>query len=531
MQSVAIFDSTLRDGAQGEGISFSVTDKINIVKALDDIGVSYIEAGNPGSNPKDLEFFRKIQEIELKNSKIAAFGSTRRPNIGVKEDSNVQSLLMAKTDVVTIFGKSWDFHVTDIIKTSLIENLNMISDTTQFFKEQGKELIFDAEHFFDGYKNNAEYALKTLKAAVDSGADCIVLCDTNGGMFPDELAAITKTVANTFPNTTIGIHVHNDGDMAVANTITAVMNGVTHIQGTFIGYGERCGNANLSSIIANLELKKDIHAVGKENLKKLTKTSRKIAEISNVNLTNNMPYIGRSAFAHKGGMHIDGVNKASESFEHVAPASVGNKRKYLMSEVAGRSTILSKIQEIDPTITKNSEFTKEIIEELKTLEFKGYQFEAAESTFELIIRKKLGKFKPFFNLLHFNVIGDHSSTDKKQYTSTAVIKIEVNGQETMSAAEGDGPVNALDSALRKALVNFYPELKDIHLTDYKVRVIDSKDATGARVRVLIESTDGNDIWSTIGVSKDIIQASWFALVDSIDYKLIKVLEEKANIYL
>lgn len=521
MRQVAIFDSTLRDGAQGEGISFSVTDKLNVVKSLDDFGIQYIEAGNPGSNPKDLEFFKQVQSLKLQHAKLVAFGSTRRPNISVAEDANIQSILSANTPTVTIFGKSWDFHVTDIIKTSLEENLAMIGETTKFLKDQGKELVYDAEHFFDGYKHNPDYAMQTLEAAYTAGADCLVLCDTNGGMFPDELAEIVKLVCDKFPKTEIGIHTHNDGEMAVANSLAAVMAGVSHVQGTFIGFGERCGNANLSSIIANLELKKKIRTVGPEKLNQLTTTARGIAEISNVHLPNNMPYIGTSSFAHKGGMHIDGVSKANHSFEHVNPEQVGNTRRFLMSEVAGRSTILAKVQEIDPSIEKNSDITKEMIEDLKVLEFKGFQFEAAESTFELLIRKKLGKFNPFFTLHHFNVNGNLTSGVKTDLTSTAVIKLEVNGEERISAAEGDGPVNALDKALRNALIGFYPELEQVHLTDYKVRVIDSKEATGAKVRVLIESTDGNEIWSTIGVSTDIVKASWYALVDSIDYKLIK----------
>lgn len=524
MKKIAIFDSTLRDGAQGEGISFTVTDKIKIVRILDNIGVSYIEAGNPGSNPKDLEFFTKMQDIELKNSKLVAFGSTRRRNTKVYDDSNVHSLHLAKTPVVTIFGKSWDFHVTDIINTSLKENLLMIKDTISFFKDNEKEVIYDAEHFFDGYKANPDYAIKTLKAAFEGGADTIVLCDTNGGSFPNEVFEITSNVVKELPKAQIGIHTHNDGEMAVANTLMAVEAGVTHVQGTFIGFGERCGNANLSAIIANLQLKRNFECISPENIVKITSTARKIAEISNVIIRRNTPYIGSSAFSHKGGMHIDGVSKASRSFEHVNPEHVGNKRRFLMSEVSGKSTILSKIQEIDPKITKDSIETQQIIDKLKALEHKGYQFEAAESSFELIIRKHLGKYKPFFEVNHFNVLGDHSTSDKQTYKSTAIVKVKVFNQEVITAAEGDGPVNALDKALRKGLDNFYPELKNLHLTDYKVRVIDSKDATGAKVRVLIESTDGVESWTTIGVSKDIIEASWFALLDSIEYKLIKALE-------
>ncbi|WP_058486616.1 citramalate synthase [Defluviitalea phaphyphila] len=528
-RKIAIFDSSLRDGAQGEGISFSVEDKLKIVKTLDELGVAYIEAGNPGSNPKDLEFFNRVKQMKLVNAKLAAFGSTRRRNISVEEDNNVQSLLKADTEVVVIFGKSWDFHVTDILKTSLEENLNMIRETLSFFKDKGKEVIFDAEHFFDGYKANPEYAMKALFAAVEGGADTLVLCETNGGAFPNEIYEITKKVVETF-DVKIGIHTHDDGGMAVANAIMAVEAGATHVQGTFIGFGERCGNANLSTIIGNLQLKKNFECIPKEQMKNLTKVARKIAEIANVSLSDGMPYVGKSAFAHKGGMHIDGVSKSSNSFEHINPELVGNERRFLMSEVAGRTTILSKLQKINPNITKDSKEAKEIIDKLKELEYKGYQFEGAESSFELIVRKQLGKYKPFFELEHFKIIGEQPSENGK-FSSTAMIKINVDGEVEITAAEGDGPVNALDKALRKALEVFYPGLKQIHLTDYKVRVLDTKTATAAKVRVLIETTDGEDIWTTVGVSSDIIEASWIALVDSIEYKLIKDIEKKFKTYL
>lgn len=529
MIKISIFDSTLRDGAQGEGISFSVEDKLKIVKALDELGISYIEAGNPGSNPKDLEFFKKLKDINLKNSKLVAFGSTRRRDIDVTEDNNVKSLLTADAPVVAIFGKSWDFHVTDIIKTTLQNNLDMIKDTISYLKNQGKEIIFDAEHFFDGYKSNPEYALATLKAAVDGGAFCLALCDTNGGAFPDEVYEITKEVVEKFP-VEVGIHAHNDGGMAVANSIMAVKAGAKQVHGTYIGFGERCGNANLSTILSNLQLKREYECIPSENLKEVTSAARKIAEIANLTLEDTMPYVGISAFAHKGGMHIDGVNKAPKSFEHIDPESVGNERRFLMSEVAGRTTILSKIKKIDPDLNKDSPETREIIEKLKKLEYQGYQFEGAESTFELIIRKHLGKYKPFFELEHFNVIGGYPNKEK-EFSASAMVKLKVDDKVEITAAEGDGPVNALDKALRKALEVFYPELKSMHLTDYKVRVLSSKEATGAKVRVLIESTDGEDIWTTVGVSKDIIQASWTALVDSLEYKLLKDIEKKFKTYL
>lgn len=525
-----IFDSTLRDGAQAEGISFTVEDKLKIVNVLDSLGITYIEAGNPGSNPKDLEFFELARNLNLKNSKLVAFGSTRRRDIDVDADKNVQSLLSANTDTVAIFGKSWDFHVTDIIHTTLDENLEMIKDTIQFFKSKGKEVIFDAEHFFDGYKSNPEYALSTLKAAKAGGCDCLTLCDTNGGMFPLEIYNIIKEVIKRFPDIDVGIHCHNDGGMAVANSILAVQAGATQVQGTYLGFGERCGNANLSTIIANLQLKYDYNCILQDQLQNLTSVAHQLAEIANVKINKSEPYVGKAAFSHKGGMHIDGVSKSPMSFEHINPEKIGNERKFLMSEVAGRSTIISKIQRIKPSITRESPETQIIIDALKELEFKGYQFEGAEGSFELLVRKKLGKYKPFFELEHFKIIGEQPTKDSKPSSST-LIKVTVDGKTEVTAAEGDGPVNALDLALRKALEVFYPDLKNIRLTDYKVRVLDTKTATAAKVRVLIESTDGNDSWTTVGVSTDIIEASWLALVDSIEYKLIKDVEQKFKAYL
>ncbi len=527
---VMIYDSTLRDGAQAEGISFSVEDKLKIVNVLDGLGVSYIEAGNPGSNPKDLEFFKRAGELKLKNARLAAFGSTRRKGIKACDDANVKSLLTAGTDTIAIFGKSWDFHVTNIINASLSENLEMIRDTVLFFKEKGKELVFDAEHFYDGYKNNPEYAMETLEAAVSAGADCIVLCDTNGGAFPSEIFDITKLVVERFGDkASVGIHCHNDTGMAVANSIMAVEAGVLQVQGTFTGVGERCGNATLSTIIANLQLKRGVSCIPQENMQELKRVARFIAEVANVSLFDREPYVGKTAFSHKAGMHIDGVNKNSHSFEHVDPESVGNERKFLTSEVAGRSTILSKIQRIAPSVQKDSPETGIIMDRLKALEHEGYQFEGAESTFEIVIRKALGKYRPFFELVNFKVIGEQPYNEGK--SSSALIKVIVDGKEEITAAEGDGPVNALDKALRKALEVFYPNLKTVHLTDYKVRVLDGAQATASKVRVLIESTDGESNWSTVGVSTDIIEASWIALVDSIEYKLIKDIEHKFKTYL
>lgn len=525
---ISVFDSTLRDGAQAEGISFSVEDKIKIVRALDNLGVSYIEAGNPGSNPKDLEFFIRMEKEKLKHAKLTAFGSTRRANILVEEDTNVQSLLQAATPAVAIFGKSWDFHVTDIIKTTLDENLEMIKDTIAYFKTHGKEVIFDAEHFFDGYKSNPDYALATLQAAKDGGVDWLVLCETNGGAFPDEIYRITKEVVDKF-STKVGIHCHNDGGMAVANTIMAVEAGATQVQGTYIGFGERCGNVNLSTVIANLQLKRGKQCILKEEMINLTSTARLVAEVANIAMNEREPYIGNSAFAHKGGMHIDGISKAPRSFEHIDPRKVGNKRRVLMSEVSGKSTLLAKIQRINPNINKNSPETQKLIDRLKELEHEGYQFEGAESTFELVIRKYLGKYKPFFELMYYKIIEENHGIGEN--TASAMVKINVDGKDEMTVAEGLGPVNALDKALRKALETFYPQLKEVHLRDYKVRVLDTATATAAKVRVLIESSDGHNLWTTVGVSTDIIEASWIALVDSIEYKLIKDIEEKVRAYI
>lgn len=530
ISNMEIYDSTLRDGAQSEGISFSVNDKIKIVKALDALGVPFIEAGNPGSNPKDLEFFEEIKNMQLMNAQIVAFGSTRRRNIKPEEDANVQSLLKAGTKHIALFGKSWDFHATDIINTTLEENLNMISDTVRFMIENDKEVTFDAEHFFDGYKNNSEYAIETLKAAHEAGAKRLVLCDTNGGCMPMEIYKITNKVVEALPTAVIGIHCHNDSGMAVANSMMAVEAGAIQVQGTFVGFGERCGNANLSTIIANLELKYNRHCILDGELENLTSTAKLVSEIANIQLDDQAPYVGKKAFTHKGGMHIDGVNKNTKSFEHVDPSLVGNTRRFLTSEVAGRSTILKNIQKIAPEVTKSSPETALIMDRVKELEHQGYQFEGAESTFELVIRKHLGKYKPFFEIENFKTMGERPDVDSI-FSAFAMVKVNVDGESKMVAAEGDGPVNALDKALRQALYSFYPELKKVHLIDYKVRVLDGKEASASKVRVLITSTDGDKDWTTVGVSTDIVEASLIALIDSIEIKLIKDIEEKMKAYI
>jgi 2-isopropylmalate synthase len=515
---VEIFDSTLRDGSQGEGISFSVQDKINIVKALDEFGVSYIEAGNPGSNPKDLSFFAELKKIKLKNSKICAFGSTARCGIPVAEDKNIKSLLEADTTVVTIFGKSWDLHVDEILRISREDNLIIVKETVAYLVGLGKEVIFDAEHFFDGYRANPSYAMSVLAAAAEGGASTLCLCDTNGGSLPDFIGETVEKCAKQFPNLKIGIHCHDDTGCAVANSIFAVKAGAVQVQGTFVGFGERCGNADLGIIMANLEFKCGYDCG--VDLRRLKETSQKIAEISNVNISSSRPYVGKSAFAHKGGMHIDGVMKLSASFEHIDPSLVGNERKFLLSEVSGRGTVLPRIQKYLPSLTKQSPETEMITEALKQREYEGYQYEGAEASFELFVKKQLGLWKPHFRVVMYKAIDDFPAPDGEQQ-SNAIVKIEVGGKTVMTCDSGNGPVNALDRAMRKAICVFYPEIEKMHLIDYKVRVINTVDATDARVRVLIESADieNNTVYTTIGVSNDIIEASFTALVDSLEYKL------------
>jgi len=517
MNALKILDTTLRDGAQGEGVSFSVSDKLGVVKTLDDFGVAYIEAGNPGSNPKDMEFFRMASGMKLKNAKLTAFGSTRRKGITCDEDDNVCSLLQAGTPAVSIFGKSWDLHVTEILKATLEENLLCVEDTVRYFKDHNKEVIFDAEHFYDGYKANPRYAIKVLDAACRGGADVLCLCETNGGTLPMELYTITKLVCDTFPDREIGIHTHNDSGCAVANTSLAVQAGAKHVQGTFTGIGERCGNADLSVIIPMLQLKQGYDCIA-GNLEDLTLTSVKIAEIQNMTVPANKPYVGASAFAHKGGMHIDGVDKLSRSFEHVSPELVGNKRRFLISEVSGKRAVLLKIEGIAKDLTKDSPETAQILETIKEMEHQGYQFEAADASFELLVKKVLGRYKPHFKLLMYRTSGEFPPPDSES-TASAMIRIEVGDSIETTASMGNGPVHALDLALRKALCVFYPQLGEVHLVDYKVRVLDTGSATGSTVRVLIQSTDGEHEWTTVGASTDIIEASFAALVDSIEYKL------------
>ncbi|TXK86035.1 citramalate synthase [Paenibacillus sp. N3.4] len=515
--SVKIFDTTLRDGTQGEGISLSVEDKIKIARKLDELGVHYIEGGWPGSNSKDIEFFERTRNMSFANAKIAAFGSTRRKDSQASEDINLNRLVESGAQVATIFGKSWDFHVHTAIQTTLEENLAMIYDSVLFLKNSGLEVIYDAEHFFDGYKNNPEYALQTIQKAQEAGADWIVLCDTNGGSLPEEITAIV-TAVKLHITTPVGIHAHNDCELGVANSLAAVQAGARQVQGTINGYGERCGNANLSSIIPNLQLKLGYEVITVEQLQSLTPVSRYISEIANMHMPVNQPYVGNAAFAHKGGIHVSAILKDASTYEHTKPENVGNKQRVLVSELAGQSNVLVKAQELNLDFNKEHQKTKEVIEKIKNLEHQGYQFEGADATLELLLREAFEGLEEIFTLESFKMLVEKSANHA--VVSEAIVKVKVHGETIYTAAEGNGPVNALDNALRKALIQYYPDIQNIHLSDYKVRVLDEKDATAGKVRVLMETTDFNSTWNTLGVSSNIIEASWYALVDSLRYALI-----------
>lgn len=518
MRKLFIYDTTLRDGTQAEGISLSLQDKLQIAKRLDQFGIHYIEGGWPVANPKDMQFFKEVKKLKLKNTKIAAFGSTRRANGKVSEDINVQTLIKAQTEVVTIFGKSWNLHVTDVFKTTLKENLAMIFDTVHFLKSKKKEVIFDAEHFFDGYRADPAYAIECLRAAVTAGADLLCLCDTNGGMTPSGVQTIVKAVRQEF-DTPLGIHCHNDSDLAVANSVVAIEEGCVHVQGTINGIGERCGNTNLVSVIPIAQLKLGVKVFSPAKLKTLTEMSRYVSEMCNMPINDAEPFVGKSAFAHKGGVHVNAMMKNPLTYEHMRPQLVGNETRFLVSELSGQSNILFKAQQIDSSLDKKTPATKKILEMVQELENKGYQFEAAEASFEILMKKALGTYKSFFELCGFR-----TSVEKRgdgQVISEATVKVTVKGQTEHTAGEGDGPVNALDNAFRKALSKFYPVVNTIHLTDYKVRVIDGGAGTAAKVRVFIQFRDEKDDWTTVGVSENIIEASWNALVEAIEYKLLK----------
>jgi 2-isopropylmalate synthase len=518
MKKISIYDTTLRDGSQGEDISFSVEDKLHIARKLDELGVDYIEGGWPGSNSKDVAFFERARELKLKHAKIAAFGSTCHPRHVAAQDKNLRALIEAGTPVVTIFGKSWDLHVKVALGVSLEENLNLIRSSVAYLKSQGREVVYDAEHYFDGFKADPAYALATLKAAEEAGADSVVLCDTNGGTLTVDIRERFEAAAKQAKKP-LGIHTHNDCEMAVANAIAAVQLGASQVQGTINGYGERCGNANLCSIIANLELKMGMRSIGKENLKHLTEVSHYVSELANLPHRQELPYVGKSAFAHKGGIHVSAVMKETSAYEHVDPAVVGNERRVLVSELSGKSNVIYKAMERGLKIDLSSPAAKEVVEKLKKMEHDGFQFEGAEATFEMLFDKMVHHAKDFFELDGFRLTTEKKG-DGDSY-SEAVIKLRVDGKEEHTAAEGVGPVSALDRALRKSLTTFFPCIKDIRLTDYKVRVLNPKGATDAKVRVLIESSDGHDTWGTVGVSENLIEASWQALVDSITYKLKK----------
>jgi len=509
---IELYDTTLRDGAQMDGISFSLKDKISIVRILDNLGIDYIEGGWPFSNPKDESFFKEVVKERLKHSKIVAFGSTHHPKYEVEEDPNLLSLISSRTEIVTIFGKTWDFHVKNVLKISLDKNLKLIEDSVRFLRKNGLRVFFDCEHFFDGYKNNPEYAKRVITSAINGGCEIVVLCDTNGNSFPNDIEKIINELKLNFP---LGIHTHNDLELAVYNSIVAVKVGCKQVQGTINGYGERCGNANLITLIPNL-YKLGIKTIKEDKLKSLTETSRLISEIANIAPNPYQPYVGQSAFAHKGGVHISAVMKHPETYEHINPEIVGNTRKIIVSELAGRSSVLHKAEGLNISFRK--EEVKKVLKMVKELENQGYQFEGADGSFHLLVDKALGRYKPLFKIKDYEVIVEN---ENGRLTSRGLVKIEIKGKEEYTVADGKGPVNALDNAIRKALLPFYPSLSDVHLTDYKVRVLDTKEGTAAKVRVLIESSDKKGSWGTIGVSENIIDASCHALVDSIEYSLLK----------
>ena len=516
-----LYDTTLRDGTQGEGINFSVLDKLRIAEKLDAFGMHYIEGGWPGSNPKDAAFFEAAKSHTFRHAKLAAFGSTRRANIPVGSDPQVRQLLDAATPVVTIFGKSWDLHVEQVLAISLEENLRMIGDTVRHLKAHGREVIYDAEHFFDGHKANPPYALGTLRAAAEAGADLIVLCDTNGGSLPNEVTAAlqaTRTFLESQSLTTpLGIHTHNDCGLGVANALAAVQAGAVQVQGTVNGYGERTGNCNLTTLIPCLQIKLSLPVV--ENLPQLTELSFFVDELANCPHDPRAPFIGSTAFAHKGGVHVHAVQKIARSYEHMDPAEVGNRQHILVSELSGQSNVLAKAQSLGFSLTKGSAEVAAVLSEVKRLEKEGYEFEAAEASFELLVRKQLGHYQPLFTLQEYHC--NYRRTGDRQYeTCEATVKLRVGERLEYTVAEGDGPVNALDAAVRKALRPFYPQIDGIALEDYKVRIIDSHQATAARTRVLVVSSDGHTAWSTVGVSGNIIEASWLALIDGLEYKLV-----------
>jgi 2-isopropylmalate synthase len=515
---VRLYDTTLRDGAQSEDVSFSSEDKIRIARTLDDLGFDYIEGGYPGSNPRDAGFFADLKKHPLKRARLAAFGMTRRSGVKAEDDENLAALLSAETPVITIVGKSWEMQVREALRISDQENLELIYDSIRYLVPRVDEVVYDAEHFFDAYADDPAYAMRTLKAAVDAGAKVLALCDTNGGRLPWEIAAGVKAAAAAYPGVAIGIHCHNDGEAAVANSLEAVRAGCTQVQGTINGLGERCGNANLVSIAADLTLKMNTPVLTAGQLRQLTSVSRLVSELANVPPNKRQAYTGASAFAHKGGMHVSAVQRATQTYEHISPDVVGNTRRVLISDLAGRSNVLYKAKEFGIDIDGKDPRTVSILDQLKDMESKGYVYEGADGSFELLMKRIMGTHKTFFRLVGFRVIDEKRAGDVRSL-SEASVQIEVDGKVAHTVALGDGPVNALDQALRKALQTFYPELSSVKLLDYKVRVVTSNKGTDAAVRVLVESGDGQEKWGTVGVSENIIEASWQALVDSFDFRL------------
>ncbi|MBN2181629.1 MAG: citramalate synthase [Sedimentisphaerales bacterium] len=517
MEKIELYDTTLRDGMQAEGVSFSLEDKIAIAQCLDKLGIDYIEGGFAASNPKETRFFQEIAKLDLKKSKIAAFGNTRRADSSVTDDLSLNSILACKTQAATLVGKAWDMHVTDVLGCSLDDNLIICSDSVRYLKKNGLLTFFDAEHFFDGYKANPEYAMKVLAAAAEAGADALVLCETNGGCLPDEVFDISQEVCKRFSAITIGIHTHNDTDCATANSLASVRAGARHVQGTINGLGERCGNANLCILVPNLVFKMGFDVLSNDQIATLAEVSRYIFEIGNLTPVMNMPYVGESAFAHKGGLHVNALRKSKRTYEHISPELVGNERRFLISELSGRSTVLDKLEKTK--IAEDKELAGKILSHVQELENQGYQFEAADASFDLLVKKIMGSYKPFFDMIKYHITVEKRASG--EIVTEATVKLKVGEQIEHVVGEGDGPVNALDAALRKSLENFYPSLRELHLIDYKVRVVNAGAGTAARVRVIIESRDKHSIWGTVGVSENIIEASWQALVDSVEYKLQK----------
>ncbi len=521
MTTVTILDTTLRDGSQAEGITFSLDDKVGIARKLDELGVHYIEGGYPYSNPKDLSFFREMRRRPVREARLVAFGMTRRKGLSVQQDPGLRALLDAETPAISIVGKTWDLHVREVLRVDLEENLTMIRETIAFLKSADREVIFDAEHFFDGYQENSEYALAALAAAREAGADLLVLCDTNGGNLPQAIGEITQAASQKFA-TPLGIHAHNDSGLAVANSLAAVAAGAVHVQGTINGFGERSGNADLCVLIPNLMLKMEREVLSEERLCRLTEVSRYVYEVANLPPEEHQPFVGLSAFTHKGGMHVDAMRKNERTYEHVSPQLVGNERRLLISELSGAATILAKTEQYN--LTHNKEVLRRVLKDVQRLEAEGYQFEAAEASFELLVKRLLGRYRPHFELLGYRVTVDGGEAHRSTAAAGAIeatMKLRVGEEAVHTASAGDGPVNALDGALRKALEPFYPSLAEMRLVDYKVRVVNPTAGTAAKVRVIIESRDHTDIWSTVGVSENIIEASWQALAESVEYKLTK----------